>query len=96
MSIISFIATTDSRLLSMLKVSPIDPKISKYFRNMVEETMNYRERNKITLNDFMYLLIQIKNKIKLEDDNDSLEQNVLGALEKNYSEEGMFTVSSCT
>jgi len=63
---------------------------------MVEETMNYRERNKITLNDFMYLLIQIKNKIKLEDDNDSLEQNVLGALEKNYSEEGMFTVSSCT
>jgi len=63
---------------------------------MVEETMNYRERNKITLNDFMYLLIQIKNKIKLEDDNDSLEQNVLGALEKNSSEEGMFTVSSCT
>ena len=47
---------------------------------MVEETVNYRERNNITRNDFMQLLIQIKNKVKLEEDNDSLEQSVLGTL----------------
>ena len=47
---------------------------------MVEETVNYREKNKITRNDFMQLLIQIKNKVKLEEDNDSLEQSVLGTL----------------
>jgi len=63
---------------------------------MFEETVNYRERNKITRNDFMQLLIQIKNKVKAEEDNDSLEQNVLGTQENSSSEEGMYTVSTCT
>jgi len=63
---------------------------------MVEETVNYRERNNITRNDFMHLLIQIKNKVKLEEDNDSLEQNELGTLENSACEEGMYTVISCT
>jgi len=91
-SIVLLIAATFPRLLNVLKVSPLDPKISKYFRNMVEETVNYRERNNITRNDFMHLLIQIKNKVKLEEDNESLEQNVLGNLENSSSEEGMYTV----
>jgi len=63
---------------------------------MVEETVNCRERNNITRNDFMHLLIQIKNKVKLDEDNQSLEQNVLGTLENSSSEEGMYRVSSCT
>ena len=95
-SIIFFIGTTFPGLLSLLKVSALDPSISKYFRNMVEETVKYRERNNITRNDFMHLLIQIKNKVKLDEDNESLEQDVLGTLENSSSEEGMYTVSSCT
>jgi cytochrome P450 family 6 len=94
-SIILFIGITIPILLSVLKLSTLDPRISKYFRNMVEETVNYRERNNITRNDFMHLLIQIKNKVKLDDDNESLEQNVLGTLENSSSEEGMYRVSSC-
>ena len=66
--------------MSVLKLSTLDPSISKYFPNMVEETVNYREKNNITRNDFMHLLIQIKNKVKLEEYNDSLEQSVLGTL----------------
>ena len=62
---------------------------------MVEETVNCRERNNITRNDFMYLLIQIKNKVKLDEDNQSLEQNFLGTLENSSIEEGMYTVSPC-
>jgi hypothetical protein len=62
---------------------------------MVEETVNYRERNNITRNDFMHLLIQIKNKVKLDEENESLEQNVHGTLQNNSSEEGTYTVSSC-
>jgi cytochrome P450 family 6 len=58
--------------------------------------VNYRERNNITRNDFMQLLIQIKNKVKLEEDSESLEQNDLGTLENSSSEEGMYTVSTCT
>jgi hypothetical protein len=44
----------------------------------------------------MQLLIQIKNKVKAEEDNESLEQNVLGTLENSSSEDGMYTVSTCT
>jgi cytochrome P450 family 6 len=63
---------------------------------MVEETVNYREMNNITRNDFMHLLIQIKNKVKLDEDSKSLEQNDHGKLGNSSSEEGMYTVNSCT
>ena len=82
--------------MSVLKVSSLHPNISKYFLNVVEETVNYREKNKITRNDFMQLLIQMKNKVILEEDNVSLEQNVLGALENSSIAESMYTVISCT
>ena len=74
----------------MLRLGPIDPKVSKYFRNMVEDTVNYRERNNITRNDFMQLLIQIKNKVNLEDENEILEMNGHGNLENKSSESGMY------
>jgi hypothetical protein len=41
----------------------------------------------------MHLLIQIKNKVKLDDDNERLEQNNHGALENNSSKEGMYKIS---
>jgi cytochrome P450 family 6 len=93
---VSFIAQTVPNLLSVLKINVMDPSISKYFRNMVEETVNYRERNNITRNDFMHLLIQIKNKVKLEEENDGLEPSVFGTLKTSSSEEGMYAVSSFT
>jgi cytochrome P450 family 6 len=78
-------------VLSVLKLGPIDPKVSKYFRSMFEDTVNYRERNNITRNDFMHLLIQIKNKGKLEDENEILEMNGHGNLENKTSESGMYS-----
>jgi cytochrome P450 family 6 len=95
-AIISFIVVTVPSFFRVLKLRFLDPNISKYFRNMVQETVNYRERNNITRNDFMQLLIQIKNKVKLDEDNENLEQNFHGTLENNSSEEGMYTVTSCT
>jgi len=94
-TIMGVVALTVPRLLSLLKLRGLDPKISKCFRNMVEESVNYRERNNITRNDFMQLLIQIKNKDKAEEDSESLEQNELGTVENSSSEEGMYTVISC-
>ena len=85
-----------SSFVEFVETDYFDPGISKYFSNMVEETVNYRERNNITRNDFMHLLIQIKNKFKLEEDNESLLQNALGTLERSSSAEGMYTVSYCT
>jgi cytochrome P450 family 6 len=87
-SIVSFIAQTIPSLLDVLKVRALDRKISTYFRNMVQDTVHYRESNNIKRNDFMQLLIQIKNKVKLEDQ-DTLEENGHGTVENKCNEEGM-------
>jgi cytochrome P450 family 6 len=47
-------------LTRLLKVSP--KKVTKYFMEMVKETVEYREKNDVKRNDFMQLLIQMKNK----------------------------------
>jgi cytochrome P450 family 6 len=57
---------------------------------MFEDTVNYRERNNITGNDFMQLLIQIKNKGKLDEENEILDTNDHGNLENKTSESGMY------
>jgi cytochrome P450 family 6 len=95
-AVIPFIASTFRSLLRVLKVPVLDRRISKYFLNVFEDTVNYRERNNIKRNDFMHLLIQIKNKVNLVEENESLEENGLGTLDNNSSEEGMYTESYCT
>jgi cytochrome P450 family 6 len=57
------------RLAIALRISSIRPDINKFFMNVVEETVGYRERNSVTRNDFMQLLIQLKNQGYLETDN---------------------------
>jgi hypothetical protein len=58
---------------------------------MVEETVNYRESNNIKRNDFMQLLIQIKNNVKPDDENENIEQNGHGTLENKSRECGMYS-----
>ena len=79
-AITGFHSQLSPSILSVLRLAPIDPKVSKYFRSMFEDTVNYRERSNITRNDFMQLLIQIKNKVNLEDENEILEMNGHGNL----------------
>ena len=57
------------RLAIALRISNVPPDISKFFMNVVEETVGYRERNNVTRNDFLQLLIQLKNQGYLENDN---------------------------
>jgi cytochrome P450 family 6 len=58
---------------------------------MVEETVNYRESNNIKRNDFMQLLIQIKNKVKLVEENENIEQSGHGTLENKSSVDGIYS-----
>jgi len=53
--------------------------------------VNYREGNNITRNDFMQLLIQIKNKVNIDDENETLEINGNGNLENEASKSGMYS-----
>lgn len=42
--------------------------VSEYFMKSIQETVDYREKNNVERNDFMNLLLQIKNHGKISDD----------------------------
>jgi cytochrome P450 family 6 len=73
-----------------LKLRILDPKISKYFRSMVQDTVNFRKRNNIKRNDFMQLLIDIKNRGNLEKKHGYLEENDDGNLDNKSADIGMY------
>ena len=62
-------------VLDVLKLSNIDSDVAKYFRNMVKETVEYREKNNVKRHDFLQLLIQLKNKGLLDDEEKTEYQN---------------------
>jgi cytochrome P450 family 6 len=49
-------------LASMVKIPFVPPDVTHYFKKMVKETVEYRESNNVKRNDFIQLLIQMKNK----------------------------------
>jgi cytochrome P450 family 6 len=49
-------------LASILKIPFVPRDVTHYFKKMVKETVQYRENNNVKRNDFIQLLIQMKNK----------------------------------
>jgi cytochrome P450 family 6 len=49
-----------------LHVTTTQKESSDFFLNIVKETVKYRESNQVNRNDFMHLLIQLKNTGSLE------------------------------
>jgi cytochrome P450 family 6 len=62
-------------LLDTLKLSTFDSDVTKYFRNMVYETVEYLEKNNVKRNDFLQLLMQLKNRDLLDDEEKTEYQN---------------------
>jgi len=73
--IIGILSGTVPVVLDTLKLSPLDSDVTKYFRNMVQESVEYREKNNVKRNDFLHLLIQLKNKSLLDDEEKTEDQN---------------------
>jgi cytochrome P450 family 6 len=59
--LLSSAATLMPSLIKRFGLSFILSDASNYFKKMVSETVEYREKNNIKRNDFMHLLIQLKN-----------------------------------
>lgn len=77
-------------VLDTLRLSTIDSDISKYFIKMVQETVEYREVNDVKRNDFMQLLIQLKEKGSLNSGKEAEDQN--GQELNDGTEDGMYTL----
>jgi cytochrome P450 family 6 len=55
-------------LSKKLNLMITDVEVSNFFLGSIQETVEYREKNNIMRNDFLNLLIQIKNHGKIDDD----------------------------
>ncbi|KAL1384643.1 hypothetical protein pipiens_012997 [Culex pipiens pipiens] len=55
------------KIARALRVKTIDTDVSQFFMNAVRETVEYREKNHVERNDFMNLLIKMKNGQPVED-----------------------------
>lgn len=55
-------------LLKFFGMKSFRPSGTKFFKDLVEDTVNYRETNGIHRKDFMHLLIQLKNRGKIVED----------------------------
>lgn len=55
-------------LARKLHISSNHKEVTDFFFNVVQDTVSYREKNNVNRNDFMHLLIQLKNKGLLEDE----------------------------
>lgn len=56
--------------MKYFKVPLFDKDVSDFFYNTVKQTVDFREQNNIERNDFMQMLIKLKNtKGKIDDDN---------------------------
>jgi cytochrome P450 family 6 len=64
-----------------LKIPNTPNNITNFFRTMVHETVNFRETHSVERNDFLQLLIKLKNKENLELDGLPTQEN-----ESKYSE----------
>ena len=71
LEILNFLIPSFSKIF---KISIFPADVSKFFRDMVRDTVEYRETNNIHRNDFMQLMIQLKNKtLGLETDDPLLK-----------------------
>jgi cytochrome P450 family 6 len=62
-------------VLDKLKMSILDSDVSKYFLKMVKETVEYRQMNNVKRNDFLQLLIQLKEKGSLDSEQGDEDRN---------------------
>jgi cytochrome P450 family 6 len=89
LSTIRTLGTLIPSFVSKLKLREIDPDVSRYFRSMVQETFNFREKNNIRRNDFMQLLIQIKNRGETEEKHNYFDENGHENLNTKTGDNGM-------
>ncbi|XP_066994046.2 probable cytochrome P450 6a14 [Anabrus simplex] len=74
------------RLARLLNLRSPPKAVSDFFINAVREMVDYREKNNVKRNDFMQLLIQLKNKGRVDDDQTSGNYNESNDIENLQNE----------
>jgi len=63
------------RLITLFKIKSTDDDVEDFIFSMVKQSVELREKNEFTRNDFMQLLVQLKNQGYVSADKDSIEND---------------------
>ncbi|KAK4873115.1 hypothetical protein RN001_015144 [Aquatica leii] len=77
------------KLLKLFHIRTFPKDISDFFLNVMTQTVNHRETNKIIQKDFVHLLLQIKNNSKITADE-------VGSFEKTSDQKSTLTIQEIT
>ena len=69
-----------------LRIKFVPEEVSAFFLNVVRDTIDYREKNDVVRNVFLHLLIQMKNKGEIEND----EQKTIYVVEEITAQAYLF------
>ncbi|XP_065214918.1 probable cytochrome P450 6a14 [Planococcus citri] len=61
------------RLVFFLKIRTFDDQVTEFFHRIVRETVQYREENNVTRNDFLHQALQLRNQDESEAKKESSE-----------------------
>lgn len=59
------------KIAKYFEIRSTDDEVEKFFKNVTEQSLDLRENKGVTRNDFMQLLVQLRNSGKLNDEDDT-------------------------
>ncbi|KAJ8977038.1 hypothetical protein NQ317_017712 [Molorchus minor] len=62
------------KILQLVGMKSHSNKVISFFRKIVKETIDYREKNNVFRKDFMHLLLQLKNSGKVNDEDNEIQE----------------------
>ncbi|XP_060535577.1 uncharacterized protein LOC132707671 [Cylas formicarius] len=66
------------KIARLIRLKITNDQVEKFFLNIVKDTVEYRERNKVARKDFLHMLLQLKNHGKVLDDEQVFEKTGTG------------------
>lgn len=79
-AVIGFVAPS---ILDAFKISIIARDVNHFFIDLIQKTIEYREKHNVFRKDFVHLLIQLKNNVVIQENEDGKLKNESGSGEED-------------
>lgn len=72
----NYLAMSMPDVVKLLGLKIFNKKLTEFMFDLLHKIIGYREENKVTRNDFLQLLIQLRNKGEVSQEDDAMDKSV--------------------